>query len=76
MTGGVGLVLAGIIASEVQQNRFEDSLDPDEFNDLPKIMNYAGYSLMLVGGMIKIGSYKFLERGSVDITPVGLRVNF
>lgn len=76
LTTGVSLVLTGSILAEVQSNRFEESLDPDDLNDIPKYLNYAGYSFMLIGGIIKIASYEFLERGSIDITPVGVRVNF
>jgi len=75
LSWGVGLVLTGTIVGEIQQSRFEDTLDPDELNDIPKYLNYAGYGLMLVGGVIKVRSYQFLERGSIDITPVGVKVN-
>ena len=75
LSWGVGLVLTGTIVAERQQSRFEDTLDPDELNDIPKHLNYAGYGLMLVGGVIKVRSYQFLERGSIDITPVGVKVN-
>ncbi len=70
---GVGLVLTGNIVAEIQQSKFEDTHDPDELSDTPKYLNYAGYGFMLIGGVIKIGSYQFLERGSIDITPVGLQ---
>lgn len=82
LTTGVSLVLAGSIWAEVQSNKIKEPQDLDDIRDLddisnmPKYLNYGGLGLMLIGGMIKIGSYEFLERGSIDITPVGVRVNF
>jgi hypothetical protein len=79
LTSGVGLVLTSMIYSEIRLNRHNEpdaSKNPEDLNDIPKYLNYSGYGLMLVGGIIKISSYEFLERGSIDITPVGVRVNF
>ncbi len=76
LTTGVSLLLASSILAEVQLNQYQESLNPDDLNDIPKYLNYGGLGLMLIGGIIKIGSYEFLERGSIDITPVGVRVNF
>ncbi len=76
LTTGVSLLLASSILAEVQQNQYQESHNPDDLNDIPKYLNYGGLGLMLIGGIIKISSYEFLERGSIDITPVGVRVNF
>ncbi len=73
---GAGVVLLGNLLAEQQANRFRNSLDPDEITDTPKYLIYGGYALMFTGSMITVGSFRFLDRGSIDISPVGVRVNF
>lgn len=72
--GGAGLLLIGAISSEVQANKLIDG-KIDEINDLPKFLSYAGYGLIAAGAVISIDAGKFLKRGTIDITPVGVRVN-
>jgi hypothetical protein len=73
--GGAALLLIGQISAESQANKLIDG-KIDEINDLPKFLSYAGYGFIAVGAVISIDAGKFLKRGTVDITPVGVRVNF
>lgn len=72
---GAGVVLLGNLLNEQQQKRVRESLDPNDITDTPKYLNYGGYALMVVGSLVTVSSFRFLNRGSVDITPVGVRVN-
>ncbi len=73
--GGAALLLIGQISAESQANKLMDG-KIDEINDLPKFLSYAGYGFIAVGAVTSIDAGKFLKRGTVDITPVGVRVNF
>lgn len=68
LTVGTGMVLGS-------QLWIEQQASDGEITDGPKYLNYAGYGIMILGGIFQVGSIRFLERGSIDITPVGVKVN-
>ncbi len=72
---GVGVVLLSKFMAEQQAKRYRESLNPDDISDFPAYLNYGGYAIMLTGSLITVSSFRFLDRGSVDITPVGVRIN-
>lgn len=77
---GTGALLSGFIINDIQTKRFNDgkvTLEGlEEWQDVIKVLTYAGYSFMLLGVGINIDASKYLKRGNIDITPVGIRVKF
>jgi len=68
LTVGASMVLGSKLWSEQQ-------IDSGEITDGPKYFNYAGYGVMIIGGLIQIRALRILQTEKVDVTPVGIRVN-
>lgn len=77
---GTGALLSSFTIIDVQAKKFEDgkiTLDEyDKNKEVAKVLTYAGYGLMILGVGIHIDAGKYLKRGNIDITPVGIRYNF
>ncbi len=72
---GVATIFSGAILNEHQMNKNHDAFNTYSVHDIPKYLNYSGLGMMFIGCIVTYKSFKFLERGSVDITPFGVRVN-
>jgi len=70
---GVGLLAGSQIFAELQVKKFTDG-NIDAVNEVPKIMSYSGYGFMLIGTVIHLNAGRFIKRGTVDITPAGVRL--
>ncbi len=77
---GTGALLSSFILSDILEKKIKDGkITKDEYDDnrkVAKVLNYVGYGLMILGVGIHIDAGKYLKRGNIDITPVGVRVNF
>lgn len=73
---GSALLFSNLLYNEYLARQEE----PSEFGPkLSKGMNYAGYAAILIGSSINVRSYRIFNREEdviIDITPVGVRVNF
>jgi hypothetical protein len=70
---GVGALTGSLVAGEIQFAKQKKG-EALESENLPKIMQYSGYGLMLVGTVVQINAGRYIKRATVDIRPTGVRL--